>query len=141
MKLTRKQKMAIAGIVAVVIIVWLLTRGKNGAVNRINNGGSLNMGGTPGLGNVFVGGLEIPGRSPFSVPDFGAGASARDWTMIGACCADCSGKTQLRQSYRAASPPISYVYNQGASGPTIHNYITQAPAQQSAPLVWTTGRR
>jgi hypothetical protein len=113
----QKKQLALVALFAIVaVLLWLLRRGSQTVIQQ---GGGLTLGG------FSLPGFNMPPRGPpISLPPFGTNEA--DFSMIGACCSDCSGRTTGRQSYMPASP-FTYVYNEGNKGPNIFVYYPPAP--------------
>lgn len=125
----REKKQLIYGSAAVLVIValWLLFRGRAGTT-IYQNGNPLAM------GDISIPGFNMPGRSPFAMPDFAnvdTGLSA-----IGACCTDCGNRTAPRNSYLPARAPVQLVINEGNRGPNIYNYYTPVSNNPAPSLVY-----
>lgn len=112
-------------IIVVVIIIALILFMRNGGSNTtvVNNGEA------PPLINVMSPTYNIGGRTPFVLPDFAVGASSNNLSAIGACCADCSGRTTTPTYRNNTSPQITFVTNQANRGPNVYNYFDLAPSQ------------
>lgn len=127
----KKRAMIGAAIIAALVILYLLLRGKAG--NTVIN----QSGGATSLGDVFMPGLNFGERAPFVVPDFGY--QPESLSAIGACCVDCGSSSAPRTSYAPASPGVTLVYNAGAQGPNVYNYYAPEPPKPVY-RVWASSR-
>lgn len=142
--MTENQK-RIAIIAFVFIVILLLFVGGGNTRNIVNNGGAM-----PGLDlgqgpNINFGdrqrlvlpddrGVNTVTRFPFVLPNLGTRNASNDLSAIGACCADCSGRSQLH-AYVPATRGVTFVTNEGNKGPNIFNFFSP-----SAPVTTPTGR-
>lgn len=120
--MTENQKRIAIVIVVIIIALILFMRGGSNNVTSINNSGNIP------LSELQGGSINIAGRNPFVLPDFGSGASNNNLSAIGACCANCRD-TGTRQVNRSAGPRINFVTNMGnVDRSNTVNYYT--PIQQ-----------
>lgn len=121
--MTKQQKTAavIGGVILVLIIALFLRRRQQ---TIIQQGGGITLGG------FSLPGIDMPPRGPpLVLPPFGINDA--NFSMIGACCADCSGAGP-RTSYMPAASRFTYVYNEGNRGPNIFVYQPPPPPKQQS---------
>lgn len=128
--MTERQKRIAIILAVIVIALLLLLTSKGGATTVVRNSGDM-----PELTNLSSPNIVINGRRPFILPDF-ASRGGNDFSVIGACCADCR---PARQSFRGEAPPqYLFVTNMANRGPTIYNNVTTV-AQPPKPMLRVGG--
>lgn len=108
-----------------LVILFLMLRGRAGDQTTINNHGGLtvNGGGVTNNGSNFGPDFVPDNGGPIVInsPNFGG---PRDMSMIGSCCSDCA-VARPTFNYAPASNGPTFVTNQASNGPTIFQYFSQ----------------
>lgn len=116
--MTEKQKKIalITGtvIIALIILLWSRKAAGNTIINKSDMAPI----------NVSIPSMNIPERSPFAInipglPSF----SPYQFSAISPCM--CNGAAQTTSAYQG--PLVTFVTNQGSSGPNIYNYSSVQP--------------
>lgn len=112
-----------AAILVIAALFFLFNRGGNANTVVRSNSGSLPQSQGVTLQQVTF------NREPFTLPPLTVGERWQGLSAIGACCADCSGSTPRQSAAPRASNSsgITFVYNEGARGANVFNYIQPAP--------------
>lgn len=117
----KKTALIVGSIVAVLLLLWLLSR-KGVGQTVVNHSAGMMPGVAAGsLGDIII------NSGPISIPGINFGD--RDLSMIGSCCMDCAAPKPM--SYIPAQGS-TFVYNAGNNGPNVYNYTQAAPSTGSS---------